>query len=128
MSYAGLSEHTAQVLICNWLDMQYPDLVFFAVPNGARLGGHTDAQRYGIINKLKAEGLTPGAPDLVILAPRGNYHACLLEMKKEKGGRLSENQKEFLARAEQAGYYTIVGRGYDQARELLEEYLSWEKP
>lgn len=127
MTYAGLSEHTAQALVVNWLDLQYPEVVFFAVPNGAKLGG-TQAQRYGIVNKLKAEGLTPGVPDLIILAPRGKFHACLVEMKKEKGGRLSENQKEFMARAESAGYYTIVGRGYDHAREMLEEYLSWEKP
>jgi len=119
------TEHAEQSLVCQWLDACHPDLVWFAVPNGAKLGG-TDKQRFGMVNKLKMEGMVPGAPDLVILAPRGIYHGCLLEMKRIKGGKLSDNQREFLARAEAVGYFTIVGYGYDNAVELLAEYLSWE--
>ncbi len=120
------SEHVEQMLVCNWLDARYPDIVFFSVPNGAKLGG-SEGQRYGMVNKLKAEGMTPGAPDLVILAARGKFHGCLVEMKRIKGSKLSENQREFLARAEASGFYTIVGYGYVNATELLEEYLSWEQ-
>jgi hypothetical protein len=119
------SEHAEQAAVCDWLDL-HPSVIWFAVPNGAKLGG-TKAQRFGMVNKLKREGMTPGAPDIIILAPRGQYHGCLLEMKRVKGGKLSDNQREFLARAEQAGYYTIVGYGAESAIQLLEEYLSWQK-
>lgn len=118
-----LSEHAEQVAVCNWFDKTHPGIVYFAVPNGANLGG-TDNQRFGQINKLKAEGLQPGCPDLIIAAARGGYHACALEMKSLKG-KLSENQEQFLARLEEAGWYTIVGIGADDAIQSLTEYLSW---
>jgi len=125
-SFPAPTEHQEQAQVCSWLDIQHPEIVYFSVPNGAKLGGSRN-QRFGLVNKLKSEGMTPGAPDLVILAPRGNYHGCLVEMKRIRGGKLSDNQKEFLARSESAGYYTIVGIGFENAVELLSEYLSWER-
>ena len=39
MTYPVPTEHVEQMLVCNWIDARYPDLVWFAVPNGAKLGG-----------------------------------------------------------------------------------------
>jgi len=100
----------------------YPELdLTFAVPNGAMLGGG----RIGAIraNSLKAEGMRPGAPDLVIPSPRGGYFGLFIEMKT-KSGRLSDNQEEFIVEAEKYGYQCFVAYGSDEAIEFLEIYLS----
>ena len=117
-----MSEHDEQKALIQWLDFQYPDTLFFAIPNGAHLAG-TDRQRFAQINKLKAEGLVPGTPDVFIAEPRGGYAGCFVEMKTLTG-KLSDNQKEFLARAEARGFYTIVGFGFEFARDMVDDYLS----
>lgn len=116
-----MSEHDEQRALVDWVDLQYPGLLFYAIPNGAHLAGN-DNRRFAQINKLKSEGLVPGTPDLFFAEPRGGYAGCFVEMKTLTG-KLSENQKEFLARAEERGYYTIVGYGFEFARDMLDDYL-----
>jgi hypothetical protein len=116
-----VSEHAEQAALCNWLDLQYPQALYFAIPNGAHLAGNT-GQRIGQINKLKAEGFLPGVSDLFIAELRGDWAGCFVEMKAENG-RLSDNQAEFLARAEERGYFTIVAYGFEMAQEMVREYL-----
>jgi len=101
--------------------MQYPDVLFWATPNGAWLAGN-DRQRFGQINKLRAEGLTPGVPDLIIAEARGSYNACAVEMKSEKG-KLSVEQSEILHDLMERGWYTIIAYGFDQAKEQITKYL-----
>jgi hypothetical protein len=119
-----VSEHDEQVAVVDWLFLQspkYPELdLVFAVPNGAMLGGG----RIGAIraNALKAEGMRPGAPDLVIPSARGGYFGVFLEMKTKKG-KLSENQEQFIVQAEKQGYMCFVAYGAEEAIEMLEGYL-----
>lgn len=118
------TEHDEQVAVIDWIFLQsakHPELdLTFAVPNGAMLGGG----RIGAIraNTLKAEGLRPGAPDLVIPSARGGYFGVFLEMKT-KTGKLSENQEQFIVNAEKQGYMCFVAYGADEAIEMLEGYL-----
>ena len=62
-----------------------PDVIWFHPPNGearsARTGG-----------KLKAMGVKPGVPDLVVVLPGG--HAHFLELKSARGS-LSPHQRVF---------------------------------
>mgnify|MGYP001562933909 CR=1 FL=1 len=57
------TEHEEQAAFCRWLDAK--GIGYFAVPNGARV-------RPAQAKKLKAEGMTAGAPDLVIYADAKN--------------------------------------------------------
>lgn len=124
VSVPVMSEHDEQVAVIDWLFQQsakYPELdLTFAVPNGAMLGGG----KIGAIraNVLKAEGMRPGAPDLVIPSARGGYFGVFLEMKT-KTGKLSENQEQFIVEAEKQGYMCFVAYGADEAIEMLEGYL-----
>lgn len=113
------SEHEHQARLVNYLETNHPDILFFAIPNGAPLSGGGRASR-----RLKAEGMLPGAADVFLACPRGKWHGMFLEMKSDFG-KLSENQEWFLQQAESNGYFTAVAFGYSQARELVEEYLSW---
>lgn len=117
-----MSEHFEQSALVSWIDSNFPDALFFSIPNGAHLHGEGKA-RFAQINKLKAEGLRPGVSDLFIAEARGGYHGCFVEMKTLTG-ELSENQTQFLAEAEEKGYFTIVGRGFEFARDLVDDYLS----
>ena len=117
-----MSEHTEQMTFCNWMNLQYPNVLYFSVPNGGWLAGN-DSQRAAQMNKLKSEGLLPGVADLFIAEPRGEFHGMFLEMK-QTGGKLSENQKWFIAESEKRGYFTAVAmNGFDDARSMTEWYL-----
>ncbi len=133
-----VSEHSEQASFFNWLHLMhvrnYPEIhpLFFAVPNGmpvvagGRGGRKDDMRRFGIINKMKAEGLTPGVADTLFLSGHGGHFGLALEFKAV-GGRLSENQEEFLAAARAEGYLAEVAYGADQAGEIVEQYLNQPK-
>lgn len=85
-----------------------PDVVWFAVPNGGFRFGRTAAI-------LKAQGLRPGAPDLVILR-KGEFHG--VEIKSDKGV-VSGHQAAFGLAIEQAGGGYHVTYGLDQTIKRL---------
>jgi hypothetical protein len=116
-----MSEHDEQAALCKWLDYQYPLVLYWATPNGAMLAGD-EGQRAKQMNKLKGEGFLPGVSDLFIAECRGGWAGCFVEMKTATG-KLSPNQIDFLAQVEKRGYHTIVGYGWDMAREMIAEYL-----
>lgn len=123
-----ISEHEEQVVVIDWLFLHlrdYPELdLVFAVPNGARLSSGKDRRLAAIrANILKAEGMRPGAPDLVIPSPRGGYFGLFLEMKSMTG-TTSENQEQFIEQARRYGYACYVARGAGDAIDYLESYLS----
>lgn len=98
------SEHAHQVTFVNWFRNEY-DTLIFAIPNGG-FRDHRTAQ------KLKAEGVVPGVPDLFI--PKWNLW---VEMKVEKG-KLSKAQKEIIPQLENV----IIGYGHEDARRKVKEF------
>lgn len=116
---AAPTEHAEQVAVCNYLSVKYPDVLFWATPNGASLSGRGRA-----MNKLKGEGFLPGVSDLIIFEPRGGYSCAFVEMKKADGGSgASENQQWFIREVEKRGAFGIVCNGFDEARTVLDDYL-----
>lgn len=81
---------------------------FFHCPNGERREKRDAA-------KLKAMGVTPGIPDLMIVADGKTYG---LELKTSRG-RLSTEQKSMLDRMQAAGVYIAVAYGLDQALAII---------
>jgi hypothetical protein len=47
-----------------------------------------------------------------------------IELKRTKGGALSESQKDMIRELRAEGYYVAVCRGFDEAREELIGYLN----
>ena len=69
-----------------------------------------------VAKKMKAEGVRPGVPDLLV--PRW---FLWIEMKRQRGGRLSADQKDWIAYLESIGQTVIVGEGAtDTSRKVLE--------
>ena len=102
------SEHLEQVRLVAWFRKTYPDVRIFAIPNGGARSGLQGA-------KLKAEGVSPGVPDLFVPA-----WGLWVEMKRQKGGTLSPDQKDWMAYLDDCGYQCIVGRGFEDARRQIE--------
>ena len=105
------SEHDLQAAVAEFLALSLPphEAVFCSIPNG----GKRDKATAG---KLKAEGLKPGAPDLLILW-RGR--AIGLELKTGKG-RLSPQQMAFSMRWTTAGGVYAVARSIEEVAALLD--------
>lgn len=94
-----------------------------SIPNGAVLGNQR-YNRFALIGKLKAEGLTLGVPDLFLACPRHGYHGLYIEMKRRKGGILSEEQQSWLIRAGEEGYKTAICERAEEAIEVIQSYLA----
>ena len=109
-------EHTEQVILVNRVRQFYPDVIIAAVPNGGWRKA-TEARR------LKAEGVLPGFPDLIVMEPRGMYHGLVIEMKRI-GGRTSPQQDKLLPRLKKRPYKVLLAdQGADIAFQQVEQYL-----
>lgn len=74
-------------------------------------------------SKAKKQGNRKGICDICIPCARRGYHGAYIEMKRQKGGKLSPEQVEFLAHLEAEGYYKSVAKGADHAIEITKFYL-----
>ena len=100
-----------------FMRVQFPDVLVFAVPNGAALSGSA-GQRAAKMAKLKAEGLVPGIPDLIIPSLR-----LCVEMKRVRGGVVSADQKGVHDLFTRIGWSVIVAKGADDAIAKLREHM-----
>jgi hypothetical protein len=103
------SEHYEQREFVSWFRKTYPDVRIFAIPNGGWRSRITAA-------KLKAEGASPGVPDLFIPA-----WLVWVEMKRSKGGMLSDKQKDWRQYLLSIGHTFILANGKEQAIEAIKE-------
>jgi hypothetical protein len=121
-----MSEHSEQAMVIEWAmrhEGLYPELRWLhSSLNGIFIPGPKQVV-YRIMNHMKAEGMKRGVPDLFLPVARRGYHGLYIEMKRDDGGVLSDEQKEFLAFAEAQGYRDQVCYGYDDAVKELEWYL-----
>lgn len=115
-------EHEHQVAFFQYVDLKlikkYPflDKLLFAVPNG----GHRSKSQAG---KLKAEGVTSGVSDIILLYPARGYNFLCIEMKYGKNTQ-SKEQKLFEARVdcEGKGIYQLAFSS-NEALSILTWYL-----
>lgn len=75
---------------------------------------------------LKAEGMSPGFPDISVHVARGGYHGMFIEMKYGTN-KTSKKQDDWLIRLHQQGYYVLVSYSHEDAIEQLEAYMSGAK-
>lgn len=109
------SEHQEQAAFVSWFRAQHPGVLIFAIPNGAFLAGSV-GQRAAQINKLKAEGLVKGVPDLCVPA-----WALFIEFKRQKGGVVSPEQAGIHEQLRAVGYAVIVARGAEDAMQQISD-------
>ena len=88
----------------DWFRATFPSILIYAIPNGGKRS-ITEAKR------LKAEGVVPGIPDLHVPAWK-----LRIEMKRQKGGRVSTEQAEVMDYLQTVGDTCLVCAGFEDAR------------
>lgn len=96
-------------------------ITVISTQNGIYAGNSTG--RFGYFKKLKELGLSKGVPDLIILARNSSHEVLFLEMKRQNGGKLSEEQKEWISFLDESEYCVGVAKGCESAIKILDKYL-----
>lgn len=114
------TEAEEQEAVMRWAEMSlgvHPELaLLFHIPNGGSRNKVEAAH-------LKRLGVKKGVPDLFLPVARKGYHGLFIEMKRERGSYASEEQMIWLTNLRLEGYMAMVCRGYEHARNVIEEYL-----
>jgi hypothetical protein len=113
------SEDAEQEAVMNWAAWSpYRKQLkwLYHCPNGGHRSG-AEAARF------KRLGVKSGVADLCLPLPRGRYHGLYIEMKRRKGGVISDNQADFLRDMINAGYAARVAYGSDEAVSIITDYL-----
>ena len=114
--------------VSRYLKVQYPDVVFTCDSSGIRL-------TIGQATVLKAQRSTHKIPDMIILKPNAEYHGLILELKSDdsspflKDGSLSkgqhiQEQNQTLTALLNIGYYAVFIVGFNQAKEVIDNYMA----
>lgn len=102
------TEHEEQREFVRWFRQTHNGVWIFAIPNGG-------VRSIATAGRLKAEGVSPGVPDLFIPAWR-----LWVEMKRTKNGSLSAEQRDWIKYLEELGHTCIVARGAADAKAKIQ--------
>jgi len=119
----SLNEHQIQKSFFDWVRLNRKKPGFsciFAIPNGG-------SRNIGTARKLKAEGVTPGIPDVMVPIPISCKGYCVsglyIEFKTKKGS-LSKDQKKMCLALRELGYAVEICRSSQEAINLVTEYIN----
>lgn len=115
--------------IADWINLQFPNVIFLSDPSGMRLsmGLRLEAKRKRCARYK--------IPDLIILHPNKQIglNGLCLELKKQgekiykrDGSWINEHveeQAKTLARLKEIGYAACFAIGFDEAVEIIQDYL-----
>ena len=114
------TEEQEQRVVMQWRDLmmgRYPCLrLLIHIPNGG-LRSKSEAVRFRLL------GVRAGVSDLFLPVARHDYHGLWIEMKRQKGGKLSKEQKEWLDEMTEQGFLAVRCDGAKEAIEVLEGYV-----
>ena len=110
------AEQRKQRAIVKYIKLAYPNTLFTATMGGVKLNSWS--QR----NALKATGYLKGVADLLIFESKESYKGLFIEVKTDKG-RMTTEQKQFQTNALARGYLCICCKGFDETKNIIDEYL-----
>ena len=128
-----MSEESLHIAVCQYLKLQYPHVIFNTDLSGLRLP-------IGLAKKAAKMRSSRAFPDIVVYEKKGEYskyifHALFLELKKEgtkifrRNGKMVADkhireQARMMELLRERGYYAAFAIGFDEARRLIDWYLS----
>lgn len=108
-------EYREQCIFVSYLEKQ--NILHYAVPNGG-----LKSMEEG--SKLKRMGVKSGVPDICVPILRSTYGGLYIELKRKKGGVISDNQKKWLKLLQNSGQYVAICNGSDEAIKVVTDYLN----
>ena len=121
-------EEKLQLLVCKWLALQYPNVIFSCdLASGMPLS-------VGQAVKAAKMRSSKAYPDLFIAEAMGGYHGLYVELKKEGTklhavrtiGYATEHlaeQAAMLDRLKVKGYQALFAVGFAEAEHIIKDYL-----
>lgn len=88
----------------------------FAIPNGGYRAIATAA-------RMKRTGTKAGVPDIFLPVSNGREHGLFIEMKRQKGGKVTDLQRERMKMLTAEGYRCVVAYGFEAAKKAILEYM-----
>ncbi len=76
---------------------------------------------------LKRMGVRPGVSDVFVGVPRSTYNGMFLELKAGTNVP-TESQENFMLDMASQGYYCVWAKGFEQAKQCIQDYLALEIP
>lgn len=109
-------EMRAQIMLFEWISFHPHIAPFcFSIPNERKA-----SRFHGAL--LKQMGLRPGASDVFVAIPRGDFHGMFLELKEGRN-KPNDRQLKFMDDMRSQGYYCVWKTGFEKARLAITEYL-----
>ena len=122
-----MTEQDLHAMVCQYIRTQYTNVIFNSDMAGVKLT-IGQAKRSAKLRSSK------GFPDIVIYEPRGGFHGLFLELKRDGvriynryGEPATEHIKEqhkILCKLDSLNYAAYFACGFDQAKQIIDEYLS----
>lgn len=123
-----MSEKSEHIAICNYIKLQYPDVIFFSDASGLY------TKNWGQKLEIKAKRSHGKLPDLFIAQPKGDYCCGLFLEIKKSGTKLFKRDKTFtkehyqeqydmLLKLREKGYCADFAIGFEGAKEIIDNYL-----
>ena len=115
------TEYDEQKNLARWLDSK--GVLWTATANGGSLRG--GAQGW---NKLKAQGVKNGVPDILIFEPRHTFYGIAIELKRRDWRMRKDDhvavQAQYLKAMERKGWFVMFAAGAEEAISVLQWYLA----
>lgn len=110
-------ESLEQMTFFSWMRRQHPSWGALAIH--PRNEGQRTMQK---VQREKAEGMTPGASDVII--PARMAFVCEIKRKDHTQSSWQDGQREYLRAAQAAGAFACVALGWEGAKGAFEAWLS----
>jgi len=126
-----MTEETIQNQICQYVKVQYPNVLFNTDLSGIKLP-------MGLAVKVSKLRSSRAFPDLVFYEPRKingkMYYGLFIELKKDgvkifkRNGAVVANghikeQIKMITKLSEKGYYACFAIGFDECKEIIDNYF-----
>lgn len=108
------TEAQEQIALIEWCDLMRIKIMH--IPNEGK-------RTLYVGRELARMGLRRGVPDLFVPAARQGFHGLFIELKRTKGGRVSDNQQKWIDLLNRRGYRAVVCYGADEAIKEIKSYF-----
>ena len=115
-------ERNEAITLTDWVKAQGLGRWWIMIPNASKLAGNP-GQRAAMVAKMKRQGFYVGASDYFLAMPQRGYHGLWLELKRQRGGSTTPEQKQFQLEMASMGYAVAICKGFEEARQAINDYF-----